>query len=196
MAALALKHESPVEEISDEALIERIVQNDESAFNILYERYYRRIYRFTYNRLNNREDTEETVQDVFTSVFSSVGSFRGESAFSAWVLGVTRRTIASRFKKKRHAMVPLLEEGGPEENDFANPTSQRQASPLEAYEYAERVAKLEEAAQNDLSAGQRRLIELHHFEEQSIRDLSKVLCKSQDAVKSNLYRARKILLAR
>lgn len=196
MAVLALKDEKTVEEISDEALIARIVQGDESAFELLYNRYYKRIYRFTYNRLHNREDTEETVQDVFTIVFSSVGSFRGESAFSAWVLGVTRRTIAGRFKKKHHTTVPLMGDDVTEELDCANPTSQRQASPLEVYEYNERVNKLTEAAENDLTPGQRKLFELHHLEEQSIRQLSEILCKSQDAVKSNLYRARKILLAR
>lgn len=196
MAAPALNDLSPAEEISDESLIERIVLGDEAAFELLYDRYYKRVYRFTYNRLHNREDTEETVQDVFTTVFSSVGSFRGESAFSAWVLGVTRRTIASRFKKKRHATVPLMGEGSPDETELANPTSQRQPTPLEVYEYVERVAQLTDAAENDLTPGQRRLFELHHLEEQSIRELAETLCKSQDAVKSNLYRARKILLAR
>ena len=196
MAAPALNHEKPIEEIADEALIEQISRGDESAFELLYNRYYKRVYGFTYNRLRNREDTEETVQEVFIAVFSAIGSFRGEAAFSAWVLGVTRRTIAGRFKKKRHTTVPLIGEGDLDAIDLANPTSQRQASPLEVYEYNERVATLQEAAANDLTPGQRQLFELHHFEQQSIRQLSKILCKSQDSVKSNLYRARKILLAR
>ena len=196
MAAPAFNDEMPCEEISDEVLIARTAQGDEGAFELLYDRYYKRVYRFTFNRLRNREDTEETVQEVFISVFSSIGSFRGESAFSAWVLGVTRRTIASRFKKKRHTTVPLLGEDDPDAMDLANPTSQCQASPLEIYEYKERVAKLQEAAANDLTPRQRRLFELHHLEEHSIRELSEILCKSQDSVKSHLYRARKILLAR
>ncbi len=195
MAAPAYHDERPGKEISDDDLIARTIKGDESAFELLYNRYYKRVYRFTFNRLRNREDTEETVQEVFISVFSSIGSFRAESAFSSWVLGVTRRTIASRFKKKRHATVPLLGEDDPEATDLANPTSQRQASPLEVYECNERVANLQEAAVNNLTPRQRQLFELHHLNERSIRELSETLCTSQDSVKSNLYRARKILLA-
>ncbi len=195
MAAAAYHDERPCEEICDEDLIARTAKGDEKAFALLYDRYYKRVYRFTFNRLRNREDTEETVQEVFISVFSSIRSFRGESAFSAWVLGVTRRTIASRFKKKRHTTVPLMGEDDSEALDLANPTSQRQASPLEVYEYKERVAQLREAAENDLTPRQRQLFERHHLQEHSIRELSESLGTSQDAVKSNLYRARKILLA-
>ena len=43
---------------------------------------------------------------------------------------------------------------------------------------------------------QRRLFELHHLEHRSISDIAQDLRKSEDAVKSNLYRARKALLAR
>ena len=37
---------------------------------------------------------------------------------------------------------------------------------------------------------------MDHLEEHSISDIARFLDKSPDAVKSNLYRARKLLLAR
>jgi len=54
-------------------------------------------------------DVEETVQEVFLGVFTGLASFRAEGAFAAWVLGIARRTIAGRFKKKQHATIPLDE---------------------------------------------------------------------------------------
>jgi DNA-directed RNA polymerase specialized sigma24 family protein len=39
-------------------------------------------------------------------------------------------------------------------------------------------------------------VQRHHLQHQSIQDIARDLCKSEDAVKSNLYRARKLLLAR
>jgi RNA polymerase sigma-70 factor, ECF subfamily len=184
-----------VRDVGDDELLERIAAGDEGAFCQLYERYFPRVYRFASRRLSNRADTEEAVQEVFINVFSSLDSFRREGPFAAWVLGVARRTVASRFKKKRHATVPLDADDEAEAIDLAIPTMQRAATPLEVYECRERVAQLEAAAAQ-LSREQWQLFDLHHLQHRSITDIAAILEKSEDAVKSNLYRARKLLMAR
>ncbi len=182
-------------EASEETLIERVRNGDEAAFQILYERYFPRIFQFVNRRLRNRADTEETVQEVFFNLFSSVHGFRGEASFAAWVFGITRRTIAGRFKKKRAQTVPLDEEySGVSEGSVE--ALQREPGPHEAYEYAERVAQLQSALENELSEEQRRLFSLHHIQHRSIQEIARSLHKSEDSIKSNLYRARKLLLAR
>lgn len=179
----------------DEALIGRIVAGDEEAFETLYERYLPRVYGYVRKRLRNRADIEEAVQDVFFAVFSSLPSFRGDAPFAAWVLGIARRTVANRFKKKHHPMVPLEDEE-PERVDLLVPLLQRIDTPLEQYECRERVDRLQSTAKRQLSREQRELFELHHIQHRSISDIATALHKSEDAVKSNLYRARKLLLAR
>jgi RNA polymerase sigma-70 factor (ECF subfamily) len=180
----------------DEELIERVARGDEAAFEALYDRYFPRVFSFVRKRLGNRADTEETVQEVFLSVFGSMASYRGDAPFAAWVLGVTRRTIAARFKKKRHATVPF--EGADEAQtiDIGVPTLHREPTPYELYECGERLASLADRARRKLTPEQRTLFELHHLEHLSIHDIARTLHKSEDAVKSNLYRARKLLLAR
>jgi RNA polymerase sigma-70 factor (ECF subfamily) len=183
--------------VTDEQLIERIVAGEEEAFSVLYDRYFTRVFRFVQKRLNNRADVEDTVQEVFIAVFSSLESYRGEAPFGAWVLGISRRTIASRFKRRRHATVPL--EGYHEDPgtiDVTMPMLQREPTPLEAFEYGERVQQLERNAAEALSPEQRRLFEMHHLSHRPIQEIAQALRKSEDAVKSNLYRARKLLLAR
>jgi len=179
----------------DEELIRRVQDGDEAAFEILYERYFRRVYRFVDRRMRNRADTEETVQEVFINVFSSLASYRGEAPFAAWVLGVTRRTIASRFKKKRHPTVPLADAEEPGTLNLTMPILQREPTPLEHYECEERIRRLERAVAQ-LTREQRTLFELHHLHHQPIQELARTLRKSEDAIKSNLYRARKLLLSR
>ena len=181
--------------VSDEVLVERICAGESEAFEILYQRYFKRVYAFVKRRVRSREDAEEVVQEAFTNLFSSLASFRGEAPFAAWVLGLTRRTVANRFKRKRHTMVPLLPEEEPEKINLPFPMLRREATPHEHYECQERMAQLERAAQQ-LTPEQWRLFELHHLEECSIQDLAIAFQRSQDSVKSNLYRARRILLAR
>lgn len=182
------------EPVPDEALIARVGDGEERAFDLLYERYLPRVHGFVRRRLRNPSDVEETVQEVFINIFSSMASFRGDAPFGAWVLGLTRRTIARRFKKKQHPMIPLVEDD-PESVDPLVSGLQREASPLEHYEVQERLAQIEQHAAHCLTAEQRELFERHHLMHQSIQDIATALDKSEDAVKSNLYRARKLLFA-
>ena len=186
---------SPTRHVSDEQLILRVRSGEREAFDQLYERYIRRVYRFVENRLNNRADVEETTQEVFVNVFASLASFRAEAPFAAWVLGVARHTIASRFKKKQHPTVPLeTDEHG--ELDALSDAGVQENTPLDFYELRERIRQLEDAAARELSPEQRQLFQLHHLEHRSIAEVAAILDKSEDAVKSNLYRVRKVLLAR
>src|SRR5262245_61731275 len=190
--AAAASHQA---ELEDEELIGRICGGDRGAFEAVYERYFPRVYAFVSRRIDNRADVEETVQEVFLGVFSSLASFRGEGVFAAWVLGVARRTVASRFKKKVHATVPLETAGETQTLELLVPTVRREATPLEHYECEERMARLEAAAQ-ELSKEQWRLFALHHLEHLPIHEIAARLAKSEDSIKSNLYRARRTLLSR
>ena len=192
---MAAAHATSGSLIPDEELVGQVVQGDGAAFQILYDRYFGRVYAFVQRRLRNRADVEETVQEVFINVFSSIGSYRGEAPLAAWVLGLSRRTIASRFKKKRHVTVPLEGDDQPHHIDPLVPTVRREPSPLEHYECGERIERLQLAARQ-LSHEQRELFELHHLQNRSIQEIARTLEKSEDSVKSNLYRARKLLLAR
>jgi RNA polymerase sigma-70 factor (ECF subfamily) len=176
----------------DRDLVRRVNEGDEAAFRALYDRYFPRVYDFVQRRLRNRADTEETVQEVFINLFNSIGSYRGDAPFGAWVFGVTRRTVASRFKRKQHPMVPL---GNDDTTESESPTLHRHPSPHEAYEVQERLERMAEIALHELSKDQRELFRLHHLQHHSIQSIARMLRKSEDSVKSNLYRARKRLLS-
>jgi len=185
---------------SDEQLVDRIREGDRDAFDDLYQRYFKRVYAFLDKRLRNRADTEETTQEVFINVFSSIDSFRGDAPFAAWVFGLTRRTLASRFKRKRHPMVPLGDDdeerlGG--SASLVTSTSPTEApDPLAQYEMSERAEHLVRALEHELSPDQRRVFEMHHLESVPIVEIARELSKSEDSIKSSLYRSRKLLLAR
>lgn len=177
----------------DEALVARIRHGDQAAFELLYDRYFRRVYAFLDRRLSNRADVEETVQEVFFNVFSCVDGFRSEAPFAAWVFGIARRTLAGRFKRKRHPMLPMPD-GEVEGREWA--ACDAETDPLAAYEYREQLERIDFVMREKLSAEQRTLVTLHHLEDRTIQEIAVVVQKSEDAVKSNLYRARKLLLTR
>lgn len=179
---------------NDERLVELVRGGDREAFEALYRRFFPRIYRFVQKRMGNRADVEETVQEIFIAVFSSLGAFRGEAPFGAWVYGLARRTIANRFKRRRAETVPLNEFDGAESMQ-ASRSESNGLDPHAAYERAERIAQIETAARR-LSPSQWEYFRLHHLEDVPIERIARDAHCSRDAVKSHLYRARKVLLAR
>jgi RNA polymerase sigma-70 factor (ECF subfamily) len=182
--------------VADEELVESILEGDEKAFEALYERYFPRIYRFVERRMNNRADSEEVTQEAFVNLFLSLASFRREAPFAAWVFGVTRRTIAARFKKKRRETVALSEENAERPAAGFAATVYREPDPHEVYEYNERIGRMRAAASDKLTGEQRLFFVLHHIQNRPIQEIARQVAKSEDAVKSHLYRARKALLAR
>jgi RNA polymerase sigma-70 factor (ECF subfamily) len=182
--------------VTDEDLVEATLGGDESAFKALYERYFSRIYQFVDRRMHNRADAEEVTQEVFTNLFLSLSSFRSEAPFAAWVFGVTRRTIATRFKKKRHETVLFSEENAEQAGRLSVAAVHREPDPHEVYECNERIGRMQSAATNDLTGEQRLLFLLHHIHNRSIQEIARQVAKTEDSVKSHLYRARKALLAR
>ena len=178
---------------TDEELLERLEAGNGSAFDELYDRYYGRVFNFLNRRLRNRADVEETTQEVFYNLFASLGSFRRQAPFGAWVFGITRRTLANRFKKRRIESISL-----PEDEMDAIPNLQAHSTsvdPHEAYEYQERLDEMVRAA-GTLSDAQRTLFELHHLKFHSIQEIARLTKRSEDSIKSNLYRTRRLLLAR
>ena len=93
-------------------------------------------------------------------------------------------------------MVPLDGTQHEDAGEASYADQRREPSPLEHYECRERVAELETAARTRLTRDQWQLVELHHVKNHSVRQMASDLDRSEDSIKSNLYRARKLLLAR
>lgn len=182
--------------VTDEQLVEQVKAGDREAFEALYRKFFPRIYRFVQKRMGNRSDVEETVQEIFIAAFSSLGAYRGEAPFGAWVYGLSRRTIANRFKRKRAETVPWSDTDVAFSDAASSVHEDATApDPHAAYERNERLAQIETAARQ-LSPSQWEYFRLHHLEDVPIEDIARRSSISRDAVKSHLYRARKLLLAR
>lgn len=183
---------------SDSELVDQLRKGDERAFDILYRRYFKRIYHFVEKRLSVRADAEETTQEVFIVVFSCIDSYRGEAPVAAWIFGITRRVIAARFKRKQHPTIPLADDDVESAAQHAQMSSTvpLEPDPFQAYECQERMGRMTATLESKLTREQQILFKLHHLDERPISEIAQVLDKTEDAVKSNLYRTRKLLLAR
>jgi RNA polymerase sigma factor (sigma-70 family) len=93
-------------------------------------------------------------------------------------------------------MVAFSEENAEQAGRVTVAAVQREPDPHEVYECNERIGRMQSAASNDLTGEQRQLFLLHHIQNRSIQEIARQVAKTENSVKSHLYRARKALLAR
>jgi len=98
--------------VSDEHLVQQIVQGDLLAFESLYNRHIRSVYRRV--RFAVPEvDVEDVTQEIFLAVIGSLSTFRGEAQFTTWLYTLTNRKVAEyyrkRYRKKETLQVDLIE---------------------------------------------------------------------------------------
>ncbi len=84
--------------LRDEELLVLMAQGDQQALGALYDRYGRLVFSIALRIVGDRLSAEEVTQDVFQIVWQQVATFRpAAGAVSGWMVGITRRAIASKF---------------------------------------------------------------------------------------------------
>lgn len=175
---------------SDTELVEGVRKGSETHFNALYQRYFQRIYSFVYLRIRNRADAEEIVQEVFTATYRAVGTWRGQSSLSSWIYGIAKNTVNNHIRRAR-AQDQRLDRAESElvrsrySLDHCNPEEHLSLSRCEAA-IRERL--------ESVSEWHAEAFVLRHFENLSIDEIASRVSRSNDAVRSSLYRMKKLLV--
>jgi RNA polymerase sigma-70 factor (ECF subfamily) len=172
----------------DRLIVEAIKGGDTEAFSDLYNAYFRRIYNFSIRKLGDAAEAEDVAQEVFAAVFSCLDRFEGKSELLVWIYGITRNILNNRLRRRGGMRLVSLEEVPPE----ASPVD---LGPGPAAEARQTLGRVQDAIR-DLPRDQRRILELRHAERLAIRKIAEIMDRSEDAVKSSLYRARRTLTAK
>ncbi|MFY9234039.1 MAG: sigma-70 family RNA polymerase sigma factor [Fimbriimonadaceae bacterium] len=159
----------------DVVLVERYLQGDASAFEVLYSRYYDKVFAIARGILLDADEAADAVQEIFTLVYRHIGRFDRRSRFSTWLfrIAVNRSIQQSRRNKNRSKLVSLNEAMSaetPVETNIADPA------------VYEALAKLQPS--------DRALLVLFYWDELSLQEIGESLGCGVNAAKTRLYRAR------
>lgn len=101
LQSLTWLNQSPATTAVDEGngtLIQRCLEGDELAFQMLYNQHSGMVYRLSFSLLQNKEDAEEVLQDSFDYAFRKLSHYdSNKSAFKTWLYRIT----VSRCRNKR-----------------------------------------------------------------------------------------------
>ena len=83
------------------ALLMRISQGDNAAFEELYVQTRRGVYSFLYSYFHNTADTEDAMQTTYLHVKRGISSYRSGTNARAWLLQIAKNVALNELKKKK-----------------------------------------------------------------------------------------------
>jgi RNA polymerase sigma-70 factor (ECF subfamily) len=179
---------SELNAMSDEELLAGIRAESELHFAELYNRYFQRIYSFVYKRMRNHAEAEEVVQETFLAVFRSFDRYRGQSSLLSWIYGIAKNTANSSIRRSRslNERIDLADD----EDLMPRPSLAvgTPAEQLDLHRFREQLTQRLEG----LADWQTEIFEMRHFENLSIPEISRRTTRSSDAVRSSLYRVKRL----
>ncbi len=165
----------------DRELILRARRGDHEAYGELVMRHQTSVFNVCYRILQERSEAEDMAQETFIRAHSRLESFDLERAFGPWIRRVAANVCLNQLESHR-ITVELDDEHDADEN-------QRPEATYEARERNEQIRR----ALASLPLNYRAVIELRHYQEMSYDEIALELKIPLSDVKSNLFRARKLL---
>ncbi len=181
----------PAEPPSIDALIERCLLGDQSAWEAIVRQYWRKVFNVAYKFVGSHEQAEDLTQDIFLKIFRSLETFDRRANFQTWLISVSRNLCIDYYRSVRRERQLIDRELRSEEA----PAVSRTTSPLKALENRDLAAELRHALQG-LPASLRTAVLLRDIHELSYQEIADRLHLPEGTVKSRINRGRRELARR
>ncbi|MEM9822997.1 MAG: RNA polymerase sigma factor [Bacteroidota bacterium] len=171
-----------MEDLTDEELMQRVVEGEIAVMRYLFDRYHVRIYNFALQLTRDEEASKDITQDVFYKMIKHKHTFK-RTTFSSWIYTIARNRCYDHFQiaKKRaqdlHDFQWVAENGDgelPKRNGCTKQLNQ---------------------ALDRLSLSDRELIVMSRFQGLKYREIAEITNSNEGALKTKMHRALRKLKA-
>jgi RNA polymerase sigma-70 factor, ECF subfamily len=168
---------SPVEGLSDDALVERFRSGDKASFDHLVERYQQPIFYLSLRYLKNDADAQDVAQRALIQAFQSLGRFRRQASFRTWVYRIATNLCLNALRDRGRMRVEEEGEASVSTSDAPEEESRRRL---------QRAIEL-------LPPMQRKVVELRISTDLPFKEIGQMASCSEDSAKMNYHHALKRL---
>lgn len=181
--------------VDDTILVRRAKQGDTAAFEELVRNYDRSVLRLAMHLTDSIEDAQDIYQETFLHAYRNIERFRFECSFYTWIYRIATNLCCAYLRRKQAHDPYAYSERYSDENDVREETQLDHASDQRAGASRERSALNGELrkqirwALNKLSARERMVFELSHYEGLKLQTVASILSTTENTVKNSLIRA-------
>lgn len=179
-------------QLADAALIRCAQEGDHAAFEKLVRRYDRAVLRLALCLTGSQQSAQDIYQEAFLRVYRNLQTFNFESSFYTWLYRIAVNLCTDHFRREKVQREDPGVGAFPDGTEYSlldrvadvrpgsNPERQ-----LMARELGRRIA----LALRRLTARERLVIELRHYEGLRLRTVARILNASEACVRNLLFRA-------
>jgi RNA polymerase sigma-70 factor (ECF subfamily) len=178
----------------ERVLLERAKLGDGAALTVLVRCHQTAVFNIAYRLLGNRQDAEDAAQEAFVRAFRALDTFDVERPFAPWIKRITTNHCFNLLEKARiRPAIPEAELAAPGEEALTlDRWAHHNPTPEQSLMVKEQAAGIRTAILQ-LPPQFRAVIELRHFQQLSYDEIADALKRPLSSVKSDLFRARKML---
>jgi RNA polymerase sigma-70 factor (ECF subfamily) len=188
--------QAALDQDSDTALRQRVVDGEQAAFADLMRRYNRRLYRVARSILRDDAEAEDALQEAYIQAYRALPAFRGDSSLATWLTRIVMNAALMR-RRSSGRMAEVIELGA--EPLLDGLAAMREPGRADASDQPEQAFQrtqargLIEAKIDGLPEVFRTVFILRVVEELSVEETGKVLGIPEATVRSRYFRARGML---
>jgi RNA polymerase sigma-70 factor (ECF subfamily) len=170
-----------VKDYSEKELIKRCIKGKPDAQRMVYDKYAGLVYSICYRYAKNAEDAKDLLQETFINVFQHLKGFKAEGSFEGWI-----RRIAVNCSVRHYQISVKRIDDGDIESSVDPSTYSDVIDELSAEELMKII--------NQLPDGYRMVFNMYAIEGYSHNEIGEILGISPSASRSQLSRARQLLV--
>ena len=173
-------------QLTEKDLVERTIQGDPNAFNLLVSRWEKRLFNYIYRLVGNRDDALDICQETFLKAYQQISYLRDYKKFQGWLFKIARNFSISYYRSKNQSKTSNVVENQQELDNILlrkyreTSGNQRKLEPTE-------LRLLVEGALNKLNFEQRETVVLKILEGLKFNEIANISGCPVSTVKSRLY---------
>jgi len=166
--------------LQDKEIVERILNGDVQAFELIINRYEISIARFIYQMVRDKETAEDLTQEVFILAYNKLFTYKSDYKFSAWLYRIARNKTIDYIRKEGKVKSVNLDDIGP--------ICSNESSPEEIIEFRELKETIESFIRT-LDIIDKQILTLRYTKhELTFNDIADMLNMSLSSVKKRYYK--------
>lgn len=184
---------------SDALLVQRTLDGDPRAFELLVIKYQRRIQRLIGRMVRETDLIEDIAQETFIKAYRGLPQFRGDAQFYTWLYRIavnTAKKFPLEFKRQPSLSDKFFEPADDGDETFwpaGGPSSHETPETLLA---AKQLAQAVNAGLQALPDDLQQALSLREIEGLSYEEIAMLMDCPLGTVRSRIFRAREIISAR
>lgn len=171
---------------TDHELIARTLGGDGNAYAVLVERFQRKIFRVAFAIVRDETEADTITQDTFIQAYTNLAKFERRAELETWLTRIAINRSRDSLRRRKFVSLFSAREDGEDEVMF-EPVDERPDPERQFLASQLRVAI--DRAEKKLSAQQKTIFRLRHYENLSLEEIAENLGLRAGTVRAHLFRA-------